>query len=73
MKKNRSKPASVADLRIPLMVCVLIGVFLLAVYTVVVSFTTLPPSLFGIILTVIYIYGDFHLSRGAQQAKKNSD
>ena len=27
MKKNRSKPASVADLRIPLMVCVLIGVF----------------------------------------------
>jgi c-di-AMP phosphodiesterase-like protein len=56
LKKNRSKPASVADLRIPLMVCVLIGVFLLAVYTVVVSFTTLPPSLFGIILTVIYIY-----------------
>ncbi|NLW74593.1 MAG: hypothetical protein GX057_06885 [Clostridiales bacterium] len=56
MKKNRSKPASSADIRIPLVVCVIIGIFLLAAYTIVVSFTALPPSLFGIILTVVYIY-----------------
>jgi c-di-AMP phosphodiesterase-like protein len=38
------------------MICVLIGVFLLAAYTIAVSFTELPPVIVGIILTVLYVY-----------------
>lgn len=56
MSKNRTEPASPADIRIPLMICVLIGVFFLAAFTILVSFTSLPPAPVGIILTVSYVY-----------------
>lgn len=56
MKKNKAEPASPADVRIPLMVCVLIGAFFLAAYTLIVSFTSLPPAICGVAITVVYGY-----------------
>jgi len=54
-KSNYSIP-SAADVRIPLMICVIIGIFFLATYTVLASLTDLPQMLIGISVTVVYIY-----------------
>lgn len=54
MKKNTSP--SPADVRIPLTICILIGIFLLALFTILSALTEIPVLLTGIVLTVIYIY-----------------
>lgn len=54
MKKRL--PPSAADVRIPLTICIIIGIFLLTVYTVLTSLTNFSPLVLGIILTVLYIY-----------------
>ncbi|MBQ9080948.1 MAG: DHH family phosphoesterase [Clostridia bacterium] len=54
MKKNNSP--SRLDVRIPLTVCVLIGIFMLALYTVLSSMTDFPPLILGIVLTALYVY-----------------
>ncbi len=56
MKKLKNLRSTAADIRVPLMICVLIGVFMLASYTVIVSFTNLSEIIVGIIFTVAYIY-----------------
>lgn len=53
---KRRLPPEAADIRIPLTICVIIGIFLLTVYTVLTSLTDFSPLLLGIILTVLYIY-----------------
>lgn len=54
MKKRL--PPKAADIRVPLTVCIIIGIFLLTVYTVLTSLTELSPLLVGIVLTVLYLY-----------------
>ena len=54
MKKKRIP--SPADVRIPLTICILIGIFMLALYTVLCALTEFPPLILGIALTVLYIY-----------------
>ncbi len=53
---KRKLPPQAADIRIPLTICIIIGIFLLTVYTVLTSLTDFSPLLLGIILTVLYIY-----------------
>ncbi len=53
MKKNTSPHSD--NIRVPLTVCIMIGIFLLAVYTVLASATELPHLPLGIALTVVYI------------------
>lgn len=53
---KRKLPPQATDIRIPLTICIIIGIFLLTVYTVLTSLTDFSPLLLGIILTVLYIY-----------------
>ena len=54
MKKKRIP--SPADVRRPLTICILIGIFMLALYTVLTTLTEIPPIIIGIASTVLYIY-----------------
>ena len=54
MKKKRTP--SPADVRTPLTICILIGIFLLALYTVLCALTEFSPLILGIALTVLYSY-----------------
>ena len=49
-------PPNAADVRIPLTICIIIGIFLLTVYTVLTSLTDFSPLILGIIFTVLYLY-----------------
>ncbi len=49
-------PPKAADIRIPLTICIIIGIFLLTVYTVLTSLTDFSPLILGIVLTVLYLY-----------------
>ena len=54
MKKKRTP--SPADVRTPLTICILIGIFLLTTYTVFCAFTDFSPLILGIVITVVYVY-----------------
>lgn len=54
MKKN--KTPSPADVRIPLTICIIIGILFLLGYTLLSSLTDISELLIGIILTALYIY-----------------
>ncbi len=54
MKKN--KTPSPADVRIPLTICIIIGILFLLGYTLLSSLTKMSELLIGIILTALYVY-----------------
>ena len=54
MKKNRTP--SPADVRIPLTICIIVGILMLLGYTLLSALTDFSELLIGIVLTVLYAY-----------------
>lgn len=54
MKKNRTP--SPADVRIPLTICIILGILMLLGYTLLSALTDFSELLLGIVLTVLYAY-----------------
>ncbi len=67
MKKPKTPRAPYAEVRIPLMICVLIGILMLAAYTATITLTDLPPTVSGIIFTLVYIYVALLIFFGVRQ------
>lgn len=53
---RKRQPPKASDIRIPLTACVIVGIALLTVYTVLTSLTDFSPLILGIVLTVLYLY-----------------